>query len=146
MGNAGQVATTQYAQIEGEVELAGSGTAGKAPAWGPLLRACGFAETVTTGTDVRYLPVSENFERIALHYYLDGVFHKILDARGTVSFDLTAKGIPFMRFRFMGVYLPITDGTNPTDVDYSAFQIPKGSTRPTRRPGPWAAIPVACSR
>lgn len=126
MGNAGQVATTQYAQIEGEVELAGSGTAGKAPAWGALLRACGFAETVTTGTDVRYLPVSENFERIALHYYLDGVFHKILDARGTVSFDLTAKGIPFMRFRFMGVYLPITDGTNPTDVDYSAFQIPKG--------------------
>src|SRR6478609_9020449 len=44
MGNSGQIATTQYAQIEGEVELAGSGTGGKAPAWGPLLRACGFSE------------------------------------------------------------------------------------------------------
>lgn len=126
MGNSGQIATTQYAQIEGEVELAGSGTAGKAPAWGPLLRACGFSETVTEDTDTRYLPVSDNFERLTLHYYLDGLFHKILDARGTVSFDLTAKGIPFMRFRFMGTYQPITDGANPSLVDYAAFQIPKG--------------------
>lgn len=126
MGNAGQIATTQYAQIEGEVELAGSGTAGKAPAWGPLLRGCGFAETVTAGTDTRYAPVSDNFERLTLYYYLDGLLHKILDARGTVSFDLTAKGIPFMRFRFMGAYQAITDGANPTTVDYAAFQIPKG--------------------
>lgn len=126
MGNSGKIATTQYAQIEGEVELAGSGSAGKAPAWGPLLRACGFSETVTEDTDTRYLPVSDNFERLTLHYYLDGLFHKILDARGTVSFDLTAKGIPFMRFRFMGAYQPITDGANPSLVDYAAFQIPKG--------------------
>ncbi|MGX9694526.1 phage tail tube protein [Achromobacter anxifer] len=125
MGNSGQIATTQYAQLEFEVELAGAGTAGKAPAWGPLLRACGFAETVTVGTDVRYLPVSTDFELITLHYFLDGLFHKIVDARGTVAFDLTAKSIPVLRYRFMGAYVPITDGAMPAGVDFSAFQIPK---------------------
>ncbi|NYT38871.1 hypothetical protein ERD78_18860 [Allopusillimonas soli] len=126
MGNSGQIPTTKYAQIEGEVELAGSGAAGTAPAWGPLLRACGFAETVTASTDVTYAPISGNFELLTLHYYLDGLFHKIVDARGTVSFDITAKGIPFMRFRFMGAYSPITDQSNPTGADYSAFMKPLG--------------------
>ncbi len=126
MGNSGQIATTQYAQLEFEVELAGSGTAGKAPAWGPLLRASGFAETVTVGTDARYLPVSTDFELITLHYFLDGLFHKITDARGTVSFDITAKGIPFMRYRFIGAYHPIADKAPPAGVDFSAFQTPLG--------------------
>lgn len=125
MGNSGQVATTQYSQLEFEVELAGSGTPGEAPAWGPLLRACGFAETIAETTDVRYLPVSSDFEQLTLHYYLDGLFHKILDARGTVAFDLTAKGIPVMRYRFIGAYQPITDAAMPAGVDFSAFQLPK---------------------
>lgn len=37
-------------KLTGEVELAGSGTQGTAPAWGVLLMACGFAETTVTGT------------------------------------------------------------------------------------------------
>lgn len=124
MGNSGEIVTTQYAQIEGEVELAGSGEAGKVPAWGPLMRACGFAETVTAGDSVVYTPVSSDFELITLHYYLDGLFHKIVDARGTVSFDISAKGIPFMRYRFLGAYSPIKDQAMPTGVDYKAFQTP----------------------
>ena len=125
MGNSGQIVTSVYTQIEGEVELAGSGTPGKVPAWGGLLRGCGFAEVVED-TEVAYTPVSDDFEMLTLHYYLDGLFHKITDARGTVSFDISAKGIPFMRFRFMGVYHPITDKAAPTDVDFSAFQTPLG--------------------
>lgn len=125
MGNSGQIVTSVYTQIEGEVELAGSGTPGKVPAWGGLLRGCGFAEVVED-TEVTYTPVSDDFEMLTLHYYLDGLFHKITDARGTVSFDISAKGIPFMRFRFMGVYHPITDKAAPTDVDFSAFQTPLG--------------------
>ncbi|KAG0759668.1 hypothetical protein G6F22_019309 [Rhizopus arrhizus] len=38
MGNAGQIATTQYSQLEFEVELAGAGEAGKSPAWGACLQ------------------------------------------------------------------------------------------------------------
>lgn len=125
MGNAGQIATTQYSQLEFEVELAGAGEAGKSPAWGACLRACGFSEKVADGIDVRYAPVSQNFEQIGLHYYLDGLFHKILDARGTVSIDMTAKGIPVLKFRFIGAYQPIKDSAMPGDVNFDAFMIPK---------------------
>lgn len=37
-------------KLTAEVELAGSGTQGTAPAWGRLLMACGFAETLVSGT------------------------------------------------------------------------------------------------
>lgn len=124
MGNSGQVATTQYSQVEFEVEIAGSGTAGVEPGWGCLLRASGFSETITEDADVIYTPISDAFEQITLHYYLDGLLHKLTDARGTVSFDLTAKSIPVMKFSFMGVYVPITDATLPADIDFSAFTLP----------------------
>lgn len=129
MGNSGQLATTQYAQLEFEIELAGSGTPGTPPAFGPLLRACGFAETITADTSVAYTPVSTGFELMALRYYLDGLFHNILDARGTVSFDITSKAAPFMRFRFIGAYNEITDQANPTGVDYSAFMKPLAANK-----------------
>jgi len=129
MGSPGQLVATRYAQIEGEVELAGCGEPGAAPAWGPLLRGCGFKETVVEDTSVTYTPVSDGFEALTLHYYLDGVLHKMLDAKGTVSFDLTAKGTPFMRYRFMGAYAPIIDAANPSDVDYSAFLKPLGVSK-----------------
>lgn len=45
-GNSEQLPTSMYVKASFEVEMAGSGTAGVAPAWGPLLRACGFAETI----------------------------------------------------------------------------------------------------
>jgi len=37
---------TAFKSLNFSVELVGSGTAGAAPSWGPLLRACGFAETL----------------------------------------------------------------------------------------------------
>ena len=53
-GNSDKLPGTLYAGIDFEVELAGSGTAGTAPAWGVLMRACGFSETLNatpiTGT------------------------------------------------------------------------------------------------
>lgn len=126
MGNSGQIATSQHTRLEFEVELAGSGEAGKPPAFGPLLRACGFAETIVEDTSVTYTPVSRDFEMVALRYYLDGIFHNILAARGTVSFDVTSKAIPFMRFSFIGEYTPIVDQDSPTGVDYSEFEKPLG--------------------
>lgn len=53
-GNYDQIIAAQKVGISFEVELQGSGTAGVAPNYGPLMRACGMAETVTaaavTGT------------------------------------------------------------------------------------------------
>jgi hypothetical protein len=46
MGESEQLIANRRVELSFEVEVAGSGTAGTAPAYGPLLRACGLTETV----------------------------------------------------------------------------------------------------
>jgi hypothetical protein len=54
MGNFDQLAAAGYCMAEFEVEIAGAGTGGSAPGYGPLLRACGLSQTLNasavTGT------------------------------------------------------------------------------------------------
>lgn len=124
LGNMGSVPVAIHAEITFEVELAGAGAAGTAPKYGPLLRACAFGETVTPGTSVVYAPVSNAMEFATLHYNLDGVLCKMTDAKGTVSFELNAKGIPVMKYKFIGLYCTPTDAALPAGVDYSGFKDP----------------------
>lgn len=126
LGHGGSVAVTQYSQIEIEVELAGSGEPGTAPAFGPLLRACGLAETLTEDVSAEYQPVSDDFELITVYAYLDGIFHKMIDCRASVRLDITSRAIPFMAFTIMGRYAPLTDAAMPAGVDYSMFLKPLG--------------------
>ena len=46
LGHSEQLVVSSKVALSYEVELAGSGTAGTAPAWGPLARACGFGQTI----------------------------------------------------------------------------------------------------
>ena len=46
MGHQEQLVVTARARLNYNVEIAGSGTAGVAPAWGPLARACGIGELI----------------------------------------------------------------------------------------------------
>jgi hypothetical protein len=114
-GNSGKLFVGEHRKFTFEVELAGSGAAGTAPAWSLLLQACGFAETVTAGQDVTFNPVSEGEPTLTLYGYLDG----------NVSIELNAKQIPVMKFEFTGRYAPPTETGMPTGVDYSAFIMPK---------------------
>lgn len=123
-GNSGKLTVGEHRKFTFEVELAGSGTAGTAPAWGPILMACGFAETVTTATDVRYQPVSGGEPVMTMYGYVDGTLFKMEDARGTVSFELNAKSIPVMKFEFLGTYSPATEDAMPAGVGYSKFMQP----------------------
>lgn len=123
-GNAGSVLAAIHSECEFEVEMAGSGTAGTAPKWAPLLRACGFAETLVAVTSASYAPITNGQEAATLYYYLDGILHKMTDAKGSVSFSLSAKGIPVMRFKFVGLYTTPTDSATPTTADYSGFKDP----------------------
>lgn len=123
LGNQGVVLTGDHVILEGSVEIAGSGTAGTAPAYGPLLRACGLSETIDAGISVTYEPVSAGFEAVSIYYNLDGVRHVLLGARGSVTFEMTPQRIPRYRFRFLGLSGTITDQALPT-VDHSAFQTP----------------------
>jgi len=122
-GNSPMIAGEKHAELEIEVELAGAGAAGTAPKYGPLLRACGFAETVSAGVDVVYNPISGGEESITLYVHRDGILHKVTGARGTVSFGLDVNSIPVMRFRFLGLLGTISDAALPT-VDVSGFVTP----------------------
>ncbi|WP_198116932.1 phage tail tube protein [Massilia rhizosphaerae] len=124
MGNSQNLAASVYGKLELEVELAGSGTAGTAPAFGPLLRACGLSETISAGTSVIYAPVSASFESVTNYFNLDGVLHKMTGSRGSVSVAFSAQGIPTLKFSFQGLYSPVVDSPAPTGVVFSAFQLP----------------------
>ena len=123
LGNAEELPTAIYAGIDFEVELAGSGAAGTVPAWGVLMRACGFSETISAGVGVTYAPISNSFESATIYFNEDGVLHKLTGARGTVSIDANANTIPVMKFKFMGIYSPVVDAAAPT-VSFTAFKMP----------------------
>ena len=124
LGDLPALSAMRRATLECEVELAGSGAAGTAPAWGKLLRGCGLAETVTAGVKVQYDPASSNHDSLTLYWYADGLVHKLLGARGTVSLTLEAGQIPAMRFRFTGLYQDPSDEALPA-ADVSAWKTPK---------------------
>jgi hypothetical protein len=123
-GNSPQVVAAAWSTIAFEVELAGAGAAGTAPKWGPILRACGFSETISAGVNVTYAPISVSHESAAIYYYLDGLLHKASGARGNVSFDMSAQGIPVMKFVFTALCGPVTDTPMAAGYAFSGFSQP----------------------
>jgi hypothetical protein len=106
------------------VELVGSGTAGTAPAWAPLLRACGAAQVVTAGTKVEYTPVTDNPESASIYFDIDGTKHVLLGSRGTWVYRLNAQGIPVLVFTFTGLFSAPAEAAKPTPV-YTGFLPPQ---------------------
>lgn len=122
LGNELTYHVAPYTTVSFGVELAGSGTAGTAPAFGPLLQACGLTET-DGASDVTYTPMSSAFPSVTLYYHQDGLLHKITGARGTVTFSLSPGGIPTMNFTFTGLRNAPSDTALPTPT-LTAFQTP----------------------
>ena len=129
MGNVAQIIAARYVTVTFEVELAGAGAAGTAPAYGPLLRACGMSETVVAATRVDYKPISASFESVTIYLQpqdervANSPLHKATGCRGNVEFTLNAKQLPVAKFTFTGLYNAVADVANLT-VNYAAFQTP----------------------
>ena len=123
-GNFGKLMVGNYRMFEFEVELAGAGAAGTAPAFGPLLKACHWSETVNAGISVVYAPVENITLGVAMYAWIDGARYIMLDAQGSVEFAMNAKQIPVMRFKFMGAYQAATDTVNATGLVYTAWTRP----------------------
>jgi len=123
-GSGGKIQVSNYSEIEFEIEFASAGAAGTAPAYGPLLQACAFSETVTAGVDVVYAPVTNDPETVTIYYYLDGLWHKMTSCRGDFSIELNAKSIPVFKFKFTGLYTTVADAVLPAGTDYSGFLAP----------------------
>ena len=100
LGNSEQLPATRRAKLNFKVELAGSGAAGTAPAWGKLMRGCGFAETVFAGNRVEYTPLNELYEGLTFRFFRDGVRYLARGGRGMSKFLLNSYGIPMAEFEF----------------------------------------------
>lgn len=145
-GHQGVILTNNHVTIAFDVEIAGAGAAGDAPAWAPALIACGFSETIDAGVDVVYAPKSDAFGSASLYYVLDGVRHVLLGARGTVSLSLAPSQIPRFRFSLTGLLGTITDQAMPV-VDHSGFltPLPVSKANTTMELHGWTAIAESLS-
>lgn len=110
-----------YAKLSFEVDLVGSGTLGVAPAWGPLIRACGVAQVVTADTKVEYTPVTDDHESASIYFQIDTTRHVLLGSRGTAQLMVNAQGLPVIKFDFTGLFATPTEQVKPT-VDFTAWQ------------------------
>lgn len=123
-GASEQLVGTKTVRFSFDVELVGSGSAGVAPAWAPLLLACGFDETIDDGVRVDYVPLTDNQPSLTVWVNDSGVLHKGVGGRGNVVFKLNAGEKPVMSFTFDLLYAPISAAAAPTP-DYTAFRTPQ---------------------
>lgn len=123
MGNQGTIPADLHMKLEFEVELAPSGVVGTAPAFGPLLRACGLAQTIAAGVSVTYNPVSENHESATFYFQLGGTLWKMPGAKGSAKFTLNAQGLPVIAFTFTGLFANASEEARPTPV-FTAWKKP----------------------
>jgi len=115
----------QPAKITFGLELRGSGSIGVAPAWGILLRACGFGETANPPNDVTYVPASSSIPSLTIACYHDGVIKKMVGCRGTVKFVHKVGEPVMMEFEFTGVYHSWTDGALLSGIVHETTVPPK---------------------
>jgi len=123
LGNFASIHVGTHVAIEFDVEMAGAGAAGTAPAYGPLMRACGEAETVFAGVKTEYKPVSSGEEAISIYFHFDGQKHALLGCRGDWGFKINANGVPYLTFKMIGLWVDPAAVADPTPT-LTAFKDP----------------------
>ncbi len=124
MGADAQLVGSRFVDIGFSIEISGSGTAGTAPAWGPLLKACAMAEVVTAGSRVEYVPVSTGLQTLTIYYHKDGVLHKALGCVGSAQLGMGEGERPLFKFKFIGLDGGTTATSNPS-ATLSAWKPPQ---------------------
>jgi len=103
-----------------DVELKGSGGAvDLPPEVGPLLRACGFGETINAATDVQYAPISTGHESATIYYFQDGIQHIMTGCVGNASFNLETGALGKISFTFTGHLVSVLDVALPSAPVYT---------------------------
>lgn len=128
MGNSGTLPADLHMTLAFRIELEPSGTAGTPPAWGPLLRACGCAQTVVATTSVTYNPISSDQESATFYFYLGSTLFAMVGSRGSASFRIAASGIPMMEFEFRGLFTVAAEDTRPTPT-LTGFKDPRVASK-----------------
>ena len=126
-----------YAEVRGKtiyelkfsVHLKGSGTAGTAPRYGCLLRACDRLETIAGAPSTCTYTPAITSETCSIYVNIDGILHILVGCAGDAELDLTSGEVPMIKFTFSGVYALATDSviSAPT-FDTTTPVIVKGET------------------
>lgn len=115
----------RHVKITFEVAAAGSGAAGTAPAYGPLLRACGHTETVLAATSVTYKPMDVDTDSVTIWVLVGRTLHKVTGCRGSVKFTGKKREYPWLQFEFMGLFSDPIDQAASLGTVLSAFLQPQ---------------------
>lgn len=127
LGNSEDIVVARWFEYEFEVEMVGSGAAGTAPDYDPIMRLTGHSKTVNAGVDVVYAPVSSAFETGSVYINLDGLLHKTVMSMASLGWDLSAGKIPVWKVKGKGLFRPMTDISNWTPT-YGNHAKPVGVT------------------
>lgn len=114
-----------YVAVTFMVELQGSGTLGTAPAFGALLQGCHMLETVVAVTSVEYTPDSDDTTSGTMRFNLDGIDHLIVGAKGSFKIKIDANQIPYLEFRFVGIYADPTATAALSPTGWTAYIKPQ---------------------
>lgn len=112
-----------------EVEIAGSGAAGTAPAWMELLEGCGMAAPIlTVGQDAvqTFAAPGVNATSLSQYDHMSDQRRKAVGMVGTFSMDFTSGAYPFFGFTWMGLIPALTpfDKSAPGAVDLTRWKQP----------------------
>lgn len=118
LGNSEQLIAKTYVELKCEIELAGSGTAGTAPRYSPLLKSAGLAETTVASTSTTYAPISSSPSSCTIVFNTDGLNHVLTGCRGSFSIKAEVGQIPTLSFSMVGVYNAPTD-VSPVSASYT---------------------------
>lgn len=124
----------KHVRVSFKVAASGSGAAGTAPAYGPLLQACGHSEAETEDVDVQYKPVDTSAS-LTMGAIFDKVRHTCTFGKGSVKLTVDKRGYPWFEFDFMALFsVPVADASPLTPV-----------FTPWKKPVPFRASTVACT-
>jgi len=98
-----QELVNKYVAITFQVELAGSGTAGTAPRYAPLLLACGHSATTNAST-ITYAPATTNLSSCTIDFNVDGNAHRMTGCRGSLNIVGEVRRFPYIEFTIWGLY------------------------------------------
>jgi len=117
------VITGEHVELTFKTLLVGSGTAGVAPSWGMFGKSSGWTEDVEADESVTYTrgAITDASPTQAFDWSDEGRRHKVLDARGFGSIDLTPGQPPRINWTYRGILVPVTSRALVTaaDADFS---------------------------
>lgn len=112
-GNFDSEMATRMRKLEMSVYLAGSGTAGTAPNFDPLLQITGTQATIVAVTSVTYAPITKAIKSASIYNNIGGTNYRLLQCRGSAALTTDAKGYPMIKFSLIGLYQPLEDAALP---------------------------------